>query len=69
MLRLVVEIRNNLTVAEFRYKNAPLIEALCEFGFISSKVGKVNIVEQLQKLFEDKHPIRKEQQNGERFGI
>ncbi len=67
MLRWVVEIRDNLTVAEFRYKNAPLIEALCEFGFISSKVGKVNIVEQLQKLL--KINIQSEKSNRMESGL
>jgi hypothetical protein len=37
MLRLATEIRDSLTMAEFRYKSAPLIEALSEFGFTFSE--------------------------------
>ncbi len=36
MLRLATEIRDSLTMAEFRLQSVPLIEALCEFGFTFS---------------------------------
>lgn len=47
-------------VGKFRYRQSPIIEALCEFGFTTSSEWNEGQVKRLQKAFKADFPVRRD---------